>query len=180
MQTNWDWKTLHRAKCFPFVWQLDFIVEALCLLLVKPDSTLCKQRFPNKTHKTICSMCMHEANLFIITIIFNDRITNKFSDIFVGENVNDSCGTGLVYAPPPLLKKENLTIDKTLTKPKKKSNIINQSLKKNTTQQFQKITKQTNVTKLKRWLGNSNQWESVDSLTITAGDLRLCLVSRRS
>lgn len=74
-------------------------------------------------------MCMHEANLFIITIIFNDRITNNFSDIFVGEDVNDSCGTGLVYAPP-LQKKENLTTDKTLTKPKKKSNIINQSLKK--------------------------------------------------
>ena len=35
-----------------------------------------------------------------------------------------------VVHPPPLQKKENLTIDKTLTKPKKKSNIINQSFKK--------------------------------------------------
>lgn len=83
-------------------------------------------------------MCMHEANLFIITIIFNDRITNNFSDIFVGEDVNDSCGTGLVYAPTPLKKKENLTTDKTLTKPKKKSNIINQSFKKTQLNNFKR------------------------------------------
>ena len=50
---------------------------------------------------------MHEANLFLIIIIFNDRITNNFSDIFVGENVNDSCGTGLVHAPPPFKKRKS-------------------------------------------------------------------------
>ena len=46
-------------------------------------------------------MCMYEANLFVITISLNDRITNNFSDIFVGDMRYGS------YTPPPFKKRKS-------------------------------------------------------------------------
>ena len=64
---------------------------------------------------------MHEVNLFIITVIFNDRITNNFSDIiFVGED-STTVAVQVLYTPPPPLEKNN----KTSTQARKKENKLN-------------------------------------------------------